>query len=155
MYPHANHSPWDRRPGTTVISFQGFKCQVSHITQVLRHLSAKPSNVAHLRLNVEPEGCALMGIDEVEWMHLLRQFSGVQTLHVSRQLAGHVALALEDTTEAMVDEVLPSLNLICVVGQLASSIEKFIAARQLSGRPVTVIDTESEFDERLESHVCQ
>jgi hypothetical protein len=49
----------------------------------------------------------------------------------------------------MVTEVLPSLDLICLDGQPASSIEKFVAAsaRQLSGRPVTTIDTETEFEE--------
>jgi hypothetical protein len=55
----------------------------------------------------------------------------------------------------MVDEVLPSLNLILVAGQPASSIERFIAARRLSGHPVIVIDRESEFDERLEMYVTQ
>jgi hypothetical protein len=155
MYPHANHSPWDRRPATTIISCEGIDYQVSHITQVLSHLSAKLSNVVHLKLKVEPEGRQLTGTDDVEWMRLLRQFSAVQTLHVSQELAGHVALALEDTTVEMADEVLPSLNLIRVVGQPASSIEKFIVSRQLSGCPVTFIDTEAEFDKRLESYVSQ
>jgi hypothetical protein len=159
MYPHPNHSPWDRRPATTIISCYGIDYQVWHITQVLSHLSAKLSNVVHLKLKVEPEGHQLisMGTHDVEWMRLLHQFSAVQTLHVSQELAGHVALALEDTTGTaeMVDEALPSLNLIRVVGQPASSIEKFITARQLSGCPVTVIDTEAEFDKRLGSYVSQ
>ena len=55
----------------------------------------------------------------------------MQILHVSKELAGHVTLALEDIEGEMVDEVLPSLDLIRVVGQLASSVEKFITARQL------------------------
>ena len=157
MYPHANHSPWDRRPATTIISCYGIDYQVWHITQVLSHLSAKLSNVVHLRLKVEPEGREFisMGTHDVEWMRLFHQFSAVQTLHVSQELAGPVALALEDTKAEMADEVLPSLNLIRVVGQPASSIEKFIAARQLSGCPVTVIDTETEFAKRLGSYVSQ
>ena len=155
MYPYANHSPWDRRPATTIISCEGIDYQVSHITQVLSHLSTKLSNVAHLKLKVEPEGRQLTGADDVEWIRLLHQFSTIQTLHVSQELAGHVALALEDTTAELADEVLPSLNLIRVVGQPASSIEKFIASRQLSGRPVTFIDTEAEFDKRLESYASQ
>lgn len=155
MYPHANHSPWDRRPATNIISCQGIDCQVSHISQVLDHMSAKLSNVVHLKLKVDPEGLRLEGTDDVEWMLLLHQFSSLKTLHVSRELAGHIALALEDIPAEMVDEVLPSLDLIRVVSQPASSIEKFIAARQLSGNPVTVIEAEREFDERLESYVSK
>jgi len=157
MYPHADHSPWDRRPSTTIISCEGTDWQVSHISQVLSHLFAKLSNVAHLRLKVEPEGRQLMGTDDVQWMHLLQQFPAVQTLHFSQELAGHVALALEDIAgdSEMVDEVFPSLDLIRVAGEPASSIEKYIAVRQLSGRPVTVVDSETEFDERLESYVSE
>jgi hypothetical protein len=106
-------------------------------------------------LKVEPEGRQLMGTEDIEWIHLLQQFPAVQTLHVSRELAGHVALALEDIAGEMVDEVIPSLDLIRVVDQPASSIEKFIAARQLSGCPVTVIDSETEFDETLEPCVSE
>src|ERR1700677_3111838 len=156
VYPHANHSPWDRRPATNIISCQRIDCQVSHIAQVLSHMSAKLSNVVHLKLKVEPEGLYLVGTDDVEWTHLLHQFSAAKTMHVSQELACHVALALEGIiTAEMVDEVLPSLDLIRIVGQPASSIEKFIAARQLSGRPVTVIETETEFDERVESYVTE
>ena len=154
MYPHANHSHWDRCPATTIISCER-DYQVLQITQLLSHLSAKLSNIAHLKLKVEPEGHQLTCADYVEWMRLIRQFPTVRTLHVSQELAGHVALALEDTTAELADEVLPSLNLIRVVGQPASSIEKFIASRQLSGRPVTFIDTEAEFDKRLESYASQ
>ena len=156
MYPHANHSPWDRRPATTIISCQRIDWQVSHIAQVLSHLSAKLSNVVHLKLKVEYGDISQSdGADDVEWLRLLQQFSALQTLHVSQGLARHVALALEGIEGEMVDDVLPSLNLIRAVGQPASSIKKFIAARQLSGRPITVIDTEAEFDERLESYVSE
>ena len=157
MYPHAGHSPWDRRPATTIISCEGTDWQVSHIAQVLSHLSAKLSHVVHLKLKVEPEGRGLNSTDDVEWLYLLHQFSTVRTLHVSQELAGHVALALEDVTadSEMVYEVLPSLDLIRIVGQPASCIDKFSAARRLSGHPVTVIDTEAEFNENLESYVSE
>ncbi|KAH9037543.1 hypothetical protein EDB84DRAFT_1560637 [Lactarius hengduanensis] len=151
MCPHANDSPWDRRPVRTIISCQGIDWQVSHIAQVVSQISATLVNVVHLKFT-ELWGCRFEGTDDVEWVHLLRQFSAVQTLHVSKGLAGHVALALEDITRGVVDEVLPSLDLIYLADQPTSSIEKLIAARRLSGRSVTVIDTETEFDERLESY---
>ena len=76
----------------------------------------------------------------------------MQTLHVSQVLAGHVALALEDISSETVAEVMPSLDLIRLGGRPASSIEKFIAARRRSGRPVIVIDTDEEFDERVNAY---
>ena len=124
------------------------------MAQVLSHFFAILSNVVHLELEVRLKSDRqLEGTDDVEWLNLLRQFSAVQTLHVSQELAGYIALALEDITGDMVAEVLPSLDLIRVVGQLASSLEKFVSVRRLSGRPVTIVDTKTEFDERLESYV--
>jgi hypothetical protein len=141
---------------TTVIFCEGIDWQVSHIAQVLRQFSARLSNVVHLKLEVQLEDdCQLAGTDDVEWLHLLHQFSTVQTLHVSRDLAGHVALALEGIAgEMMVAEVLPSLDLNYLEGQPASSVGKFLTVRQLSGRPVTVIGTKTEFDERRGSYIC-
>src|SRR6266702_3897846 len=154
MYPDSNHSPWDRRPAWTTILCQGIDWQVSHMAQVLIHFSATLSTVVHLKLEVQLKGGRqLEGTDDVEWLHLLYQFSTVQTLHVSRRLAGHVALALEDITGEMVAEVLPSIDFIRVAGQPSSSIEKSVAVRRLSGRPVAVIDTETEFDESVKSYV--
>ena len=157
VYPHAKHSPWDRRPATNIISCEGKYCsrQVSHIAQVLGHMSANLSNVIHLKLKVDQYGFHLRGTDDVEWVLLLNQFSTLQTLHVSRELAGYVALALEDIPAEMVDEVLPCLDLLCVAGQPASSIEKFTTARRLSDHPVTIVETETEFDERLESYISK
>jgi hypothetical protein len=55
----------------------------------------------------------------------------------------------------MVAEVLPVLDLIYLVDQPVTSVEKFLAARQLSGHPVTIVDTEAEFDERVKSYVSE
>lgn len=74
-------------------------------------------------------------------------------LHVSQYLAGKIALALEDIAGETASEILPDLDLICLDGQPVSRVEKFLAARQLSGHPVAVIDTEAEFDERVKSYV--
>jgi hypothetical protein len=82
----------------------------------------------------------------------------MRTLRICRSLAGRVALALEtlaleDITGEMVSEVMPSLELICLEGQPASSVEKFIAARQLSDRPVTVIGLNRELYRRHASRM--
>ena len=155
-YPLEIHPISGSLPVRTLISCQGIDWQVSHMAQVLIHFSAALSNVVHLNFEAKLEGGRqLEGTDDVEWLHLIHQFPTVRTLHVSQELAGHVALALEDISRGVVAEVLPSLDLIRVVGQPASSIEKFVARRRLSGRLVTVIDTETEFHERLNSYVSE
>ncbi|KAH9178363.1 hypothetical protein EDB89DRAFT_1170384 [Lactarius sanguifluus] len=118
----------DWRPSTIGISCQGIDWQVSHIAQ------AQPE-----------EDWQLEDADGVEWLHLLHQFSTVQTLEVSRNIAGHVALALEDIREEMVVAVLPSLDSIYLVGQPTSSIKKFTAFRRKYGHLVAFGDTSSEF----------
>ena len=138
----------------TGIVCQGVDWQVSHIAQVLSHVSATLANVVHLKLSVwHEEDSQLEGTDDVEWLQILHQFPAVRTIDVSEELAGHVALALEDLPFEAVAQTPPSLDLIYLAGQPASSIEKFVSARQLSGRPVTVVETQTEFDEKLKSHV--
>ena len=57
-------------------------------------------------------------------------------------LQEYVALELEDATQEVATQVLPSLDLICLEGQSASFVGKFVTARGFSGRhPVTVVDT--------------
>ena len=143
----------------TAVLCEGLDWQVSHMAQVLSHFSATLSNVVHLKLEVwheEDEEVSqdykLEATDDVEWLHLLHQFPTVKTLHVPHELAGNIALALEDIAW---EAIAPSLDLIYLADQPASSIEKFVAARQLSGRPVTVVETKMDFDEKLESYVSK
>ncbi|KAF8267680.1 hypothetical protein EI94DRAFT_1801393 [Lactarius quietus] len=127
-------------PVRTSIVCQGIDWQVSHIAQVLNQPSAILSHVVHLDL-VElgaDEDPQLESMDKCEWLHLLRPFFAVETLHITPKLASHVALAMEDVTEEMVPNVLPALNSIRLLGTPASSFDKVVAVRRLSGHPVTV-----------------
>ena len=144
-------SSTDPHYARTNVLCHGIDWQVSHIAQVVSHFSPTLSNVKHLKLEDERR-LQLEGTDDIEWLHLLHQFPTVRTLHVSRRLAGLVALALEDIAFETVADVLPSLNLIYFQGQPASCIERFVAARQLSGCPVTVIETKKEFYEGVKSY---
>ena len=158
---HANDpclTAWDRPFTEAIILCKGIDWQVSHIAQVLTQLSATLSDVVHLKLKVQlKEDRQLEDTDDVEWLHLLYQFSTVQMLYVSQQLAGlvQVTLSLEEITEDMVADVLPSLDLIYLEGQPASTVEKFVIARRHSDHPVTVLDTQLEFDERLQSYTSR
>ena len=146
-YGHADSQPGSLVDTGIAILCQGFDWQVAHIAQVLSHFSASLSNAVHLELDdyLNISDPNLEGTDNHGCLDIFHQFSTVQTLHVSQVLAGHVALALEDITSEAIPEMLPSLDLVYLEGQPASSIEKFIAARQRSGRPVTVVDTRKEF----------
>ena len=139
---------------STTIICQGIDWQVSHMAQVLSQFSTTLSLSAavHLKLGVETEWvCPTEEMDDVDLRHLLLQFSTMQTLHVSRELAEHVARALEH----MVPGAFAFLDFIFLEGQPASSVEKFLSARKFSDRPVIVVDTEMEFDERVKSYISK
>ena len=137
-----SHPTSCRPPTRTVISCRGIDWQVSHIAQVVTQFSATLSNIVHLKFEFPDElpPPQVEGADGADWLLLLHQFSAVQTLDVPGKLARHVVLALEGIPQEMVADVLPSLDLINLEGQPASSFENFVAARRLSGHPVTIVD---------------
>ena len=92
-------------------------------------------------------------MDNIEWLQLLRPFSSVRTLFVSRDFAGHVSCSLDNITAVMATEVLPALKMLCLEGETPSSDHKFIAARSESGRPVLVVNTQREFQENLKMYL--
>lgn len=67
---------------------------------------------------------------------------------MSPLLAEQIGHALKSVKGEAIAEAFPSLDLICLEGQ-ASSIEEFVTVRQLSDRPLIVVGTEAEFDQRL------
>ena len=128
--------------------------------RVLSQFSAAFSTVLHLDLEfyLDPEDYLDEddqpdGAFDVEWLHLLRQFPAMQMLHVREELAASIFLALEEITAKMVAEVLPSLSLICIEGETALSLEEIVAIYRLSGRPITVAATKTEFNERVASYI--
>ena len=90
-------------------------------------------------------------MDATEWLELLRLFTAVETLHVSGKSASHVAHGLEYVTEEMVPVVLPALHSLCLQDESLTSVERFVEARWLSGRAITVADAPATFFKRLES----
>ena len=83
-------------------------------------------------------------IETVQWVDLLRTFASVKSLILDDQIARLVAPALQELPGESVTEVLPALqNLFLEESQpsklVKEAIGKFIAARQLSGCPVTTL----------------
>jgi hypothetical protein len=129
---------------TLRISCNWLDWQVLHLAQILCQSPAMVSNVDHLSiddndLQLEPGWKDSM--DDTNWLELLRPFTAAKVLHGSKQFAGHIALELESVSGEMITEVLPALNLVSLEDQPVRSVEKFLAARQISGHPVTFFNT--------------
>ena len=121
---------------------------------VLGQLTAIFSNVRHLGGWLE--WGYMDDLDDNEWLLFFRLFPAVETLHLSGDVPC-IASALENIAEDMLTEVMPALHLMCLdEGKRTGdekpvrSIERFLSLRQLSGHPVTVVNTRDEFNETLD-----
>ncbi|KAH9016494.1 hypothetical protein EDB85DRAFT_2279941 [Lactarius pseudohatsudake] len=134
--------------------------QVPCVVQILGQLVPMFSNVNHLDAHGDHVHSREMYI--ADWLPFFRLFPAMKTLHLSGGVAAYIASALEDSAhpEETVTDVLPALRLIWLDeaaddadedgdhNEPVGSIEQFLSLRQLSGYPVTVVDTEDEFDRR-------
>ena len=132
------------RPLSLCISCQRLDWQVSHLAQIFGQCPAMTSNVDQLfidEVDLQLDPGWEDGMDDTDWLRFLRLFTNVKMLYGSKQLAGHIARALGGVSGEMVTEVLPSMETLELEDQTPKSIEPFIARRQLSGHPVTFVDT--------------
>jgi hypothetical protein len=144
--------------GLNIIDQPYLAAQVCSLTAVLTEV-ALFSNVVHLY--ALGDFVDTSGIRTSHWLQFFRLFPAVRALRLSGGMAASIVSALEDTTEDMVTDVFPALRLIWLVecedededvyNDPVGSIELFLSLRQLAGRPVTVVNTEDEFDEAEES----
>ena len=81
----------------------------------------------------------------------------MEKLHLFGEVVPRLASALGNITEDMLTEVMPALHLLWLSEgnttgdkRPVRSIERFLSLRQLSGRPVTVVNTRDEFNETLD-----
>ena len=119
--------------------------QISSVTQVCNEHFPLLSRVEQLDI-CETPSMELVGKNEVNsslWLELFRRFSAVRSLYVSETLEPLVAAALGELTGERTMEVLPALENLSLDGAEPSestrdTMESFIAARQLSDRPVVV-----------------
>jgi hypothetical protein len=89
------------------------------------------------------QSCWEDDIENVQWLELLRPFTTVKTLYLSREFAPRIGPALQELVGGRATEVLPALRSL-FVEQLHRSrpvqeaIGEFVAARQLSGHPISI-----------------
>jgi hypothetical protein len=133
--------------------------QVPCVAHVLGKLVTTFSKVNHLTTHGDHLYSREMDISE--WLPFFRLFPAVEALHLSGGVAAYIASALEDTAdpEEMVTDAFPALRVIWLDegddddsetedlyrDEPVGSIEAFLSLRQLSGRPVTVVDTQDKF----------
>ena len=139
--------------------------QVPYVVDVLDQLVGIFSNVGHLSTHASClEWRNMDNLDSNEWLRFLRIFPAVETLHLSGDVRPYIASALEDITEEMLAEVVPALYLLWLdedsedrrgVDKAVGSIRRFLTLRQLSQRPVTVVNTKVEFDETLNGSLSE
>ena len=127
---------------TLRISCKWLDWQVSHLAHILGQSPALVTDVEHLLiyesdLQIEPGWKD--SVDDTDWLELLRTITTVKTLHISKQLAGHIALALDGVDGESVTEVLPALTSLSLEDHSVISVQKFLAAREISGHPVVFV----------------
>jgi hypothetical protein len=123
---------------------------VPYSAHIFGQLAATFSNVDHL--SVEGDQMELDVMESSKWLPFLRQFPAVEALHLSGGVAAYITSALEHTADS-VSDLLPALHVVWIDDEEndddvpVGSIESFLSLRQLSGRPVTIVDTHDEYVE--------
>jgi hypothetical protein len=82
-------------------------------------------------------------INNMRWIDVLRQFTAVKNLYLSKESAKCIALTLKDLVGERATNVLPALEGLFLEeyqpsGHVQEAIGHFVAARQLLGHPVAV-----------------
>jgi hypothetical protein len=90
-------------------------------------------------------------IESTLWLELLLPFTVVENLYLSEEFAPGIAAALRELVGGRITEVLPWLENIFVEGLESSGhfeekIERFVAARQLSGHLIAISDWDKDSD---------
>jgi len=121
---------------------------LSSVTQICNDhfsclLQVEQLNICHDWGDPDIELEARDEVDRSQWLELFRPFRGVRSLYVTDKLEPLVADALRELTGERTMEVLPALENLCLdeLGPSRSAqvaVESFIAARQLSDRPIVV-----------------
>jgi len=91
-------------------------------------------------------GLLLSGQDDIEsiqWLEVLHPLTAVKELHLPQELTPRIARTLKELVGGRATEVLPALQTLFLKeeppsGPAQEGIGKFVAARQLAGRPIAV-----------------
>jgi len=91
--------------------------------------------------------------ENTRWLELLRPFSAVKNLYLTKEFTLHIVCALQELVGERVTEVLPTLENVFIdelqpLEPVHEVIKEFVAARQLAGHPIIISRLDMKNDER-------
>ena len=116
--------------------------QLSFVTQITSQLSSHLSSVRLLEVQIGDElPTGEENVDSAEWLELFQLFPHLTQVYISEKLVSHIMEAL--VAEDMAAEVFPELTSLHLgqyhhLPSVAIAVERFVTARKLSGRTVTL-----------------
>lgn len=129
---------------TLEISCELSDWQLSAVAQVCSQLSRLVSIVGQLDISGDLSWPPVWqdDVDSLQWLELLHPFTSVETMRISTKTWPLVVPALKEITEGGT-EILPvlrhlSLHVDTLSSPVQEAVEPLVAARQLSGHPVTI-----------------
>ncbi|KAH9954649.1 hypothetical protein BC827DRAFT_1241587 [Russula dissimulans] len=135
-------------PSSQEVSYVYLRCvhlgdwQVSQVDHVCTQLSPLASSVKQLKVSAtHPPPDLKRKTDPAPWLQLLTPYNSVEEVEFCGKGAPctGIALAMEQSTREKARELLPALRVLRICGFHTWSIRRttsFVAARQLTGRPV-------------------
>jgi hypothetical protein len=117
--------------------------QLSSVAQVFTSFFPSIYMVEHLYIYNEHRYRPQYDIENMQWLEIFHPFTAVKDLYLSEKSAPYIAPALQELVGGRTTEVLPMLQNIRLEGlepsgPIPEGIQKFVAARELSGYPITV-----------------
>ena len=123
------------------ISCRTMDWQLSSVAQVFTSFSPSIYMVEHLYIH-GPRYQWEYDIENTQWLEIFHPFTGVNNLYITNEFASSIASVLQELVGSRTMEVLPNLQSIFLAVKpsehIPEGIQSFVAARQLSGHPITV-----------------
>jgi hypothetical protein len=128
------------------ISCKDIDWDIVYLTQVLRSLFPSIYIVEHLYVHGSRFSRSKLewrdNIEDMQWLENFRPFTAVKKLYVCKESTRCIAPALRGLLEERMIHVLPALEGLFLEEHQPSDVQeafdRFIAARQLFGHPITV-----------------
>lgn len=130
--------------------------QLSSLAQVCNQSSPLLSGVEQLDIRERPSR-EPHSEDTVQWVDLFHPFTAVESLRIPRELGTRIAPVLQELAEPRAADVLPALDSLLFEEleptesePLQGAIQRFIAARECSGRPIDVRRWDGKWERDME-----
>jgi hypothetical protein len=136
------------------VSCEQLDWKLFSISQICDHFSSFLFSVENLGIRTAGPSTVPDGMDEEQWLRVIRAFGGAKDLRVASELATDISRALRLADEGH-KIVLPSLQNLHVLqpvsigGPLWDSVESFVLQRQLSSLPIQIYVQQDSGEESI------